>query len=572
LLAAILAVIPVTAPLAAEDSFSMGKRMTVFQRSERWETVTFRKVSAVDGRREIVPPAIAPPLVVPPGSGRAAQLEGPAMYGVLPVQLAPGVSPSGIEPILRHYNHSHAVSGTADGFEAVSSDSPDGNPIYESGGIQKLVVNELIVKFPRGTDPAVIDALFDQFQVTVLKSPADIARDPYLVQLPGKTGHDARVLSNRLDQHSAVEYSQPNFINIDPGRLPAFGLASGPEDCGRCPDDLPTTPGGDPLFASQWHLRNPGDVGKKYADINIEKAWAITQGEPSVAIAVLDDRIDVHHDDFKVRIVKAWDAITEQPMDLDAPLSPDERHGTAAAGLAAASVGNGIGIAGVAGKVDIMPVRTHYTADGPEYVAAQGIKHAADHAQVLSMSWTLGDWNTVLPVIEGALEYASVDKGRVLVFASGNNQGFPAGYPASAASRFPVIAVAATDEWDKLKVIAGPSDPCPWGSSTNPEAIAAPGVHLFTTDRAGEAGYCAAGPLADYATFSGTSAATPVVAGVVALMLSVEPELTPLEVRTRLQQTAEPSSKRIDACRALQGGDECARGLRPDAPSGLGVE
>jgi subtilisin family serine protease len=482
------------------------------------------------------------------------------------------VAPSAVGALISHYNHLHAGSATTDGFEAFAGASPRGHPIYESGGIQKLVVNELIVKVPRGTGQAAIATLFDQYQLKVLKSPADLARDAFLVSLPGKTGHDARLVSNRLDQHPVVEYSQPNFVNIDPGRLPVLGLASGQLACSRCPAAMPATPGGDPLFSTQWHLRNEGNAGKKFADINAEGAWTITQGESSVVIAVLDDRIDVNHEDLEGKIVEPWDAIMEEGMEMDAPLSTGDVHGTAAAGLAAAWIGNGIGIAGVAGKVKLMPIRTHYAADNQEYAAAQGIKHAADHAQVLSMSWSLVDGDQTLPHIESAIAYAAIDKNRVLVFATGNNQGFQANYPASAAARFPIIAVSATDEWDKLKVISNPSDLCDWGSSTSPEAVAAPGVHLFTTDRAGEAGYCATGTFSDYATFNGTSAATPVVAGVVALMLSAEPSLTPSQVRLRLQQTAEPLSRRIDACRAVQGGSKCARGPRPDAPSDLDIQ
>ena len=201
----------------------------------------------------------------------------------------------------------------------------------------------------------------------------------------------------------------------------------------------------------------------------------------------------------------------------------------------------------------------------PEYAYARGIRKAADAAQVLSMSWTMGSPLNRSNVIEEAIRYA-LDKNRVLVFAAGNSYRDEVNYPANLSSVYPVIAVSAIDRLGKFR-IAGPlpDKSGSWGSNYGPEiSVAAPGENIYTSDNTGTAGHCFTG---DYTVFHGTSAATPVVAGVAALVLSQQPDLTPAQVRERLQQTARhptdalrPSDEYgwgiIDACRAV-GGTGC---------------
>ena len=281
---------------------------------------------------------------------------------------------------------------------------------------------------------------------------------------------------------------------------------------------MSTVSTGDPFFAKQWHLDNPGTTGKQHADINAVKAWQITRGSPSVIIAIVDDMVETNHEDLQGKIQSSWNAFPENGTvltDLDC-------HGTAAAGIAVAVTGNGVGIAGIAANVLLMSVRTH-NPGFPHFVIQRGIKHAADQADVLSMSWTLGWAETYpngIPVIEDALQYAAIQKARVLVFSAGNDQGKEAAYPASRTAQFPIIAVSATDQWDAIKTIKNPAEPCEWGSSVGADTVAAPGLDLYTIDRMGSKGYCVSGSNSNYAKFSGTSAAAPLVAGTAALMLS----------------------------------------------------
>ena len=149
-----------------------------------------------------------------------------------------------------------------------------------------------------------------------------------------------------------------------------------------------------------------------------------------------------------------------------------------------------------------------------------------------------------------------------MVIATGND-GAEIAFPAKLAGSMPVIAVGATDTFDKIKMRAGTSD---WGSNHGPEiSIVAPGIEIVTTDRVGTRGFCNG----DYVRFLGTSAATPIVAGAAALMQSQFlalglPPLSPQDLKVRLQQTATDLAPagfdnfagygRVDACKALKEG------------------
>ncbi|MFZ2508779.1 MAG: S8 family serine peptidase [Steroidobacteraceae bacterium] len=522
-----------------------------------------------------------------------------AKFGVLLVQLAPGATPEAILPVVKAFNDS--AIGSPRTIAAAGSQN-SGNPIYSAGSVHNLLVNQVVVRFRRGTDPQFIASTFSALGAEVIRAPADTDRSPYLIQFPGLSGHAVRERSNRLDALDSVVYAQPNFIAIDPQRLSGGGLATINACSLKCPYPITSASGADPYFANQWHLENTGVVGRKYSDLNAEKAWEVTTGSPQVVIAILDDLVEAGHEDLEGKIESSWNSFTQNGTPSSLELKDTDVHGTAVAGLAAAVTGNPKGIAGIAPLVSIYPVRTH-DPTFPWHVIAEGIKHAADHARVLSMSWTLG-WpeahnNDGVPgivEIEEAIAYA-LEKKAVLVFAAGNEPGLSgrtADYPASQADVLPIIAVSATDQSDARHKRGSLSDPCGWSSNYSVDAVAAPGVDLQTTDRMGTAGYCTTGVDSNYARFDGTSAATPLVAGIVALMLSKEPGLTAQQIKTRLQETAAHPNPtctqqnsscrpndgagwglgwgRVDACKALGGGDSCARSARPMPPGFLVVQ
>src|SRR5687768_10196166 len=133
------------------DEFSMGKESTKLQWSEDFETVTFYKVNAPGAQPFVVMPSMAPPIQVPPQIGRTIKLAGLEKHGIVLIQLAPHVAtPGALDQVLDNYNH-QVTPGSR--FVAFASRHSEGNPIYTSGGVEKVVTNQAVVKFRRGTNP-----------------------------------------------------------------------------------------------------------------------------------------------------------------------------------------------------------------------------------------------------------------------------------------------------------------------------------------------------------------------------------------------------------------------------------
>jgi subtilisin family serine protease len=201
----------------------------------------------------------------------------------------------------------------------------------------------------------------------------------------------------------------------------------------------------------------------------------------------------------------------------------DNGHGTHVAGTIAAE-NNGFGVTGVAYSAKIMPVKVLGGDGSGSYDAiASGIRYAANNgAQVINLS--LGG-SASSSLIADAVRYA-LGKGSVVVMAAGNEGRSQPSFPANLA-RTSGIAVGAIDRSDRLASFSNRA-----GRQIN-DYLVAPGVSIRSTT-----------PNNTYSTFSGTSMATPHVSGVVALLLSANPNLKPAEVETILVQTANSSGVR----------------------------
>jgi len=316
--------------------------------------------------------------------------------------------------------------------------------------------------------------------------------------------------------------------------------------------DLAPTISTDPFSDRQWSLHNVGQSGgDPGVDINVLDAWDFIEGTPgvtpveeSVVVAVLDEGVDLNHEDLN--LVPGYDA-TYHPSDPGRPDSqggpnPWDGHGTACAGIVGA-IRNDVGVVGVAPGVRIMPVRIAYSPDADsrwrsaETEIADGILWAANNgARVLSNSWGGGPDSDV---IHDAIRDAR-DMGCTIVFASGNHSYFLGSPFGGSAVSYPgryeeVIAVGALSPCGERKS----KESCDgeyWGSDYGPELdIAAPGVLIATTDITGDDGYAAGNY---FKSFNGTSSACPHVAGVAALLLTINHTLTPDEVQEIIQNTA----------------------------------
>jgi thermitase len=326
----------------------------------------------------------------------------------------------------------------------------------------------------------------------------------------------ARALEERPGGVGAGDLKLENIPFVSPA-CHGNGHASAAAEC--APSGFQVLPN-DPLFAVAWGLQR----------INAPYAWNVTQGDPGVVVAVIDQGVELAHPDLSVH-PQSWNASTDTPDG-----SPVGNHGTPCAGIAAAAINNTVGAVGVAGKCRVMAIATSTWAD---IDIAEGLYFAADHgAQVVSMSfgvypsWMIWDFD----LIRAALQYAH-DKGLVLVAASGNENIAVSRFPGSDAR---TIGVGGSNRADERKRIGDSSAEAWWGACYGPDLdVVAPCLEIPTTDRLGGSGYS---PTDYFNFFNGTSAATPHVAGLAALVRSVRPDLSNIEVREILSRTCDKIS------------------------------
>ncbi len=288
-------------------------------------------------------------------------------------------------------------------------------------------------------------------------------------------------------------------------------------------------------FNNQWNLKNTGQInnGTLGVDINFCEAHAITSGE-DIIVAVIDNGVEVDDRDLEDNIIEGFDA-TGNTTNGDAATSGVAfNHGTNCAGIIGA-VENTVDITGVAPKSSIMPCRFDYLDPQTSEWIAECIDFAWQNgADVLSNSYSNKQGNQlVLDAIERAATEGRNELGCVMVFASGNRDENELG--AYALSEF-TLSVGAIDMCGNR--LDGP-DGISCATMSNGGGsnfgtgldVVAPGINIITT-RVGSG----------LENFSGTSSATPHVAGLAALILSINPCLTEQEVRDIIKSTAQKLS------------------------------
>ena len=260
----------------------------------------------------------------------------------------------------------------------------------------------------------------------------------------------------------------------------------------------------DPRVGEQWQYHNTrvDSTGQELdADIDAFEAWHLTRGNSTVEIAIVDTGIDLDHEDLKDKIVveKSYNVTRSKT------LNDKYGHGTHVAGSAAAATDNGTGVAGTCPNCRLYNVKVvGDNGSGNVGGLAKGITWAADNgAEVINMSLTSTSGSRAL---EAAVAYAS-RKNVVLVAAAGNYQTNKKYYPAAYAN---VIAVAATDHNDVRAKFSN------YGGWVD---VAAPGKSILSTAPNHSSVMWGTRPKT-YGTISGTSMATPHVAGLAGLVWS----------------------------------------------------
>jgi len=360
---------------------------------------------------------------------------------------------------------------------------------------------EVLVKFEPGTAGSARDDILARHGATRIGSVYGL--DVEVWQVP--EGQELAIV-RQLGREPGVEYAQSNYL---------YHALVTPND---------------PYLTLQW----------AHTIVQSEAAWGITTGSSSVTIAVIDTGIDETHPDLASRTVAGIDFIDNDnnPHDLNG-------HGTHVAGIAAAVTNNGAGVAGMDWRARIMPVRVlDAQGTGDTSNVAAGISWAYAHgAKVinLSLGTTSDDW-----VLQNAVGNAHA-AGSLVVAAMGNCRTYdppacpvanPTMYPAGYAND--VMAVAATTSSDAY---------APYSQSGSHCDIAAPGGDMmYLHDPNGIYSTMPTYPVTltqppyyyneDYDFLQGTSMAAPYVAGLAALVWSLDLALTPDEVETIIENKA----------------------------------
>jgi len=371
----------------------------------------------------------------------------------------------------------------------------------------RVVTGELVIKYKAGTVLAnTVQSLGDMGVV-------QISSAPKLSFIKGRVapGRDLEQVMAQCRAHSDIEYVEPNY------RLYAL----------ETPPVFPN----DPEFSQLYGMHQSNDN-----DIDAPEAWELTTGNASIIVGVIDTGIDYDHEDLKANIWKnpgesgggkennnvdddgngykddyrGWNFIFDSNDPYD-----DNDHGTHCAGTIGAVGNNGKGVVGVNWNVKLMPLKfLGSDGSGSTADAAEAIIYGVDNgAKVLSNSWGGGDASQVL---QDAIQYAQ-DRGVLFIAASGNdskNTDSSPNYPSNYAVPN-VVSVASNDASDNLSSFSN------FGRRT--VDLSAPGSSIYSTR-----------PLSRYQRLSGTSMATPHVAGAAALVMARYPSIASHQVIVRL--------------------------------------
>lgn len=429
-------------------------------------------------------------------------------------------------------------------------------PVYRVAGTGERValLNRVAVRMKDGWSQADLARLTAETGMRVVRGP--VAAEPDVVWLAYKRGTDPLQAADALHRHPLVDWADPD--KVQDRRLAA----------------VPT----DPFYADQYYARNTNFFNGVRVDVNAQWAWDLTYGAWSAAagplvMAIVDDGVQVWHADLGSTGALGYNAFTAS-FDTwgctSCATNPggSYSHGTLVAGVIRMDHNNGIGGAGIAPAVRLMPIRIFNDAGLPasDNQIAQAINTAwYNGAHVMNNSWGGGaSSSAITSAIGRAVTEGRGGKGTVMVFAAGNTSNRAGGiigavqFPGSLSNVLTVSAINRT---------GGVTNYSPNGSAID---VVAPSGHttghcigdVLSVDLTGAPG-CNDGPggTQDYSsTFSGTSAATPQVAAIAAMVMSRNPTWTELQIRDRIKATADAwgtattfGSGKANAYRALVG-------------------
>ncbi len=431
-----------------------------------------------------------------------------------------------------------AAAGAGSEGSPQKRETPSGAPQYQ---VTQLPTDRIIIKFKGNSSFFSTDI---RVQEQKMESLSSLAGEPMRYLRAAADGAHVLQFSERLSMERVWEISNtlmasPDVEYAEPDQIMQHTLT---------PNDT--------RYGEQWHYF--GSYGA-----NLPAAWDITTGSSSVVVAVIDTGITTHSD-LSGKILPGYDFIIDSLVANDGngrdsnPSDPGDWitsgesssgwfygcsptnsswHGTHVAGTIGANTNNSAGVAGVSWGAKILPVRVlgkcggylSDIADGIRWAAGAsvtGVPANANPAKVLNMS--LGGYGACSATYQSAIN-AAKSKGASVVVSAGNSNYYASQFqPANCSG---VITVGATDidgylasysNYDSSLEISAPGGDFIWDSGVLST------LNSGTTSPSTES----------YANYQGTSMAAPHVSGVIALMLSVNPSLTPTQVLQILQSSA----------------------------------
>ncbi|MBF0360225.1 MAG: S8 family serine peptidase [Oligoflexia bacterium] len=400
----------------------------------------------------------------------------------------------------------------------------------------------------------------NKFGIKIERKINSLDNNLYLAQtLANKSMFD---VLKKLNTSPMIEIAEPNYVVslVDNGKFNVVNVNENQmiraaelhnQDAYASPyaDAIPN----DPMFNKLWGLQNLGNnapadestegpslmKGVAGADIDALRAWEITKGDRKIKIASIDTGVDYNHPDLKANMWVNTAELNGKPSvdddgngyiddiygydfaSKDGDPMDEHNHGTHTVGTIAAVHNNGIGVAGVMANASIVAIRfLDANGSGTLEAAIEAIDYATKlNVDIMSNSWGGGGFTQTL---KDAIDRAK-DKGIVFVAAAGNSSSdndsspqYPATYDCAN-----IVSVAAHNVNDALSSFS-----C-YGKRT--VHVVSPGEAILSTVRSGQ-----------YATYSGTSMATPHMSGIVGLLLSKEGRMNHDVLRDRLLATSVP--------------------------------